>query len=107
MNHIMLDLETLDTASSAVVVSIGAVAFDPYTNAIGDKFYVEMTEDIAEQQKKGRTISGDTVRWWMQQDVLAKRVFSVPPPDGVKRVNTFEALSRFDLFVERNGGKDV
>lgn len=107
MNHIMLDLETLDTASSAVVISIGAVAFDPYTNALGDKFYVEMTEDIAGQQKKGRTISGDTVRWWMQQDVLAKRVFSVPPPDGVKRVNTFEALSRFDLFVERNGGKDV
>lgn len=107
MNHIMLDLETLDTASSAVVISIGAVAFDPYTNALGDKFYVEMTEDIAAQQARGRTISGDTVRWWMQQDALAKRVFSVPPPDGVLRASTLEALSGFALFVAANGDRDA
>ena len=110
MNHIMLDLETLDTSSSAVVLSIGAVAFDPGTNALGalgDKFYVEMTEDVGTQQARGRTISGDTVRWWMQQDVLAKRVFAVPPPDGVERVNTFEALTRFGIFVAANGDRDV
>ena len=107
MNHIMLDLETLDTATSAAVLSIGAVAFDPHTNALGDRFYVEMTEDVGTQQARGRTISGDTVRWWMQQDVLAKRVFAVPPPDGVERVNTFEALSRFGLFVAANGDRDV
>lgn len=107
MKHIMLDLETLDTTSSAVVISIGAVAFDPETNALGDRFYVETTEDTAAQQARGRTISGDTVRWWMQQDVLAKRVFSMSPPDGVERVNTFEALSRFGLFVAANGDRDV
>lgn len=103
MNHIMLDLETLDTVSSAVVISIGAVAFDPYTNELGDKFYVEMVGDLAAQQARGRTISGDTVRWWMQQDVLARRVFADPPPDGVERVNTFEALYRFNRFVVTNG----
>lgn len=103
MKHIMLDLETLDTASSAVVISIGAVAFDPYTNALGDKFYVEMVEDIAAQQARGRTISGSTVQWWMQQDSAARRVFATPPPSGVERVNTFEALSRFGLFVAANG----
>lgn len=106
MKHIMLDLETLDTASSAVVISIGAVAFDPRTNALGDKFYVEMTEDTTAQQARGRTISGDTVRWWMQQDALAKRVFS-ESIDGVDRANTFEALSRFGLFVAANGDRDV
>lgn len=106
MKHIMLDLETLDTASSAVVISIGAVAFDPETNALGDKFYVEMTEDTAAQQARGRTISGDTVRWWMQQDVQAKRVFS-ESIDGVDRANTSEALSRFSRFVAANGGRDV
>lgn len=104
--HIMLDLETLDTASSAVVVSIGAVAFDPGTNVLGDKFYVEMTEDTAAQQARGRTISGDTVRWWMQQDTSAKRVFS-ESIDGVDRLDTFEALSRFNLFVAANGDRDV
>lgn len=106
MHHIMLDLKTLDTASSAVVISIGAVAFDPHTNAIGDKFYVEMTEDIANQQKKGRTISGEVVRWWIQQDMLTKRVFS-ESADGVDRVSTLEALSLFDRFVANNGGKDA
>lgn len=106
MKHIMLDLETLDTASSAVVISIGAVAFDPRTSTLGDRFYVETTEDIAAQQARGRTISGDTVRWWMQQDVLAKRVFS-ESIDGVDRLDTFEALSRFGLFVAANGDRDV
>lgn len=107
MNHIMLDLETLDTTSSAVVISIGAVAFDPYTTTLGEKFYVELTDDIAAQQARGRTISGDTVRWWMQQDVLATQVFATPPMDGVQRVNTFEALSRFGLFVAANGARGV
>lgn len=106
MKHIMLDLETLDTTSSAVVISIGAVAFDPRTNALGDKFYVETTEDTAAQQARGRTISGDTVRWWMQQDASAKRVFS-ESIDGVDRLDTFEALSRFGLFVAANGDRDV
>ena len=106
MNHIMLDLETLDTTSSAVVLSIGAVAFDPYTNALGDKFYVEMTEDTAAQQARGRTISGDTVRWWMQQDVQAKRVFS-ESIDGVERISTFEALSRFGIFVAEQDSKQI
>ena len=107
MKHIMLDLETLDTTSSAVVISIGAVAFDPHTNELGDRFYVETVEDTEAQQARGRTISGDTVRWWMQQDVLAKRVFATPPPDGVERVSTLEALSRFGLFVAANGDRDV
>lgn len=107
MKHIMLDLETLDTTSSAVVISIGAVAFDPETSALGDTFYVELTDDIAAQQARGRTISGDTVRWWMQQDAAAKRVFSATPAEDVERVTTQEALSRFNLFVADNSGREV
>lgn len=107
MNSIMLDLETLDTAPSAVVLSIGAVAFNPKSQALGDRFYVEMTDDIAAQQAHGRTMSGDTVRWWMQQDILAKQVFQTPAPIGVERISTHEALARFDLFVAANGGRDA
>ena len=107
MNHVMLDLETLDTAPSAVVISIGAVAFDPYTNELGSRFYVEMTEDISTQQLVGRTISGNTVNWWMQQDVAAKRVFAVPPTDSSARVSTVEALERFRAFVVDNGDRNV
>lgn len=105
MNHIMLDLETLDTATSAAVLSIGAVVFDPYTNTLGDRFYVELTEDIDSQQKRGRTISGDTVIWWMQQGAQAKSVFVTAPHKPVGRTNTVGALSRFSDFVAANGGR--
>lgn len=107
MKHIMLDLETLDSCPTAVVLSIGAVAFDPYSTALGDRFYVELTDDIAAQQSRGRTISGGTVKWWMQQDVLATQVFATPPMEGVERVDTFDALDRFGRFVAANGDDEV
>lgn len=107
MNHIMLDLETLDTTSSAVVVSIGAVAFDPYSSALGDRFYVEMTNDTRVQQARGRTISGETVKWWMQQNEHAKRLFEEQAEPGIERTDTFEALERFRLFVGAHGDRNV
>lgn len=108
-SNIMVDLETLDTRQSAVVASIGAVAFDPYavgSSAIGDRFYVELTGDLMEQQRRGRTISADTVVWWMRQGQAAQQLFASPAPPGVERVDTHEALVRFALFIEANGGRD-
>lgn len=107
MNHIMLDLETLDTTSSAVVISIGAVAFDPHTKELGEKFYVEFTTDLQAQQRLGRTISADTVTWWMQQGAAAKQIFADPAPEGVRRVSTAQGLAEFASFVARHGGKKV
>lgn len=107
-NNIMLDLETLDTISSAIVVSIGAVAFDPYSNAIGPTFYAELTDNLRTQQKYGRTISADTVVWWMRQGQAAQQLFipSFSSGNGV-RTTTFEALERFAGFVEDNGADRV
>ncbi len=39
MNEIMLDLECLDSSSSAAIVSIGAVYFDIQGKVTGDTFY--------------------------------------------------------------------
>lgn len=107
MKDIMLDLETLDTRQSAVVTSIGAVGFDPNSTALGARFYLELVEDTASQQEHGRTISGATVLWWMQQGAAAKQLFASPPPAGVERVSTAVALERFRLFVNAYGGKDA
>lgn len=98
--NVMLDLETLDTASTAVVLSIGAVAFDPYSNEIGDTLYVELSQDIAMQQRNGRTISGDTVRWWMQQSEEARKVFA--PTEGANGT-TATGLRLFTDFLYANG----
>ena len=107
MSHIMLDIETLDSTQSAVVLSIGAVVFDPHSKELGEKFYVEFTHDLATQQRVGRTVSADTVVWWMQQGAAAKQIFVDPAPEGVRRVSTAQGLTEFASFVSRNGGKEA
>ena len=63
MKHIMVDIETLSTAVNAVVLSVGAVEFDPMTGAILRKFYHEL--DLSEQTN--RHIDANTVPWWVKQ----------------------------------------
>ncbi len=97
-NHVMLDLETLDSATSAVVLSIGAVRFDPFntgSTGVDARFYVEFDVDgLQLQQRMGRTTSAKTIAWWMSQGAMAKQVF-VPkfPKDPV------HALGQFDDFL--------
>jgi hypothetical protein len=105
--HIMLDLETLDTRTSAVVLSIGAVAFDPHSHSpLGERFYLELTDDIWQQQQLNRTISGDTVRWWIAQSPEAQKVLGKDDPNRV-RATTIEALMQFSAYIDRNGGPDA
>lgn len=77
MSHIMIDIETLDTIPSAVILSIGAVSFDPSTKMIGQTFYANTAcpESINNQLRQGRTISGETLNWWMRQTFEAQVVF--------------------------------
>jgi len=65
-NDIMIDLETLDNRPEAVVLTIGAVRFDPKGSGIVEKLELRPTiEDQTEIYK--RTISEDTIQWWAQQ----------------------------------------
>ncbi len=87
MQEMMIDLETLDVKNSAVVLSIGAVVWEPNTIsyydpetqeektktdgvAIVDRFFRAI--DIDEQVNKGRTVSLDTIRFWMDADPTAR-----------------------------------
>lgn len=71
MNNIMVDLETLDTNATSVIISVGAVVFD--TEKILRRGYWVL--DIDEQVKAGRTVSGSTISWWSQQSDKARKVF--------------------------------
>jgi hypothetical protein len=78
---IMIDLETLGTTADAVIVSIGAVAFnlDAGTVLQGDErasFYVVL--DTETQPR--RHISADTLAWWMCQSDAARAVFDRANP---------------------------
>ena len=72
--HVMLDLETLGTTADAVILSVGAVRFDPDSDAIDDRgFYASVSIDS--NLEAGRRISEDTLLWWMRQSEDAQKVF--------------------------------
>lgn len=74
MKHIMLDLETLGTTASAVILSIGAVRFDLTSEKIDDNgFYASVSIDS--NLDYGRRIQEDTLLWWLKQDIAAQSVF--------------------------------
>jgi DNA polymerase III epsilon subunit-like protein len=54
--RIMIDIETLSLEPSAHILSIGATTLD-----LGNLFYATVSDE------QGRTVSVDTVRWWMNQ----------------------------------------
>jgi hypothetical protein len=63
---VMLDLETLGTQPGCVILTLGAVKFDPYTmNDPGPGLYVR--PDADEQIARGREVQQDTLEWWMRQ----------------------------------------
>lgn len=69
--NLMIDLETLGTESDCPVISIGACVFDK--TEIKDTFYI--TLNVEDQIDAGRRPSGATIKWWMQQDQAAQKVF--------------------------------
>lgn len=102
----MLDLETLATSPDALVVSVGAVIFDPNTDVLGPTFYAELS-DLPLQQERGRRIDANTVVWWMAQDAMARQVFAEKPDDAPNRLTTSGALLSFMELVAAAGGRDA
>lgn len=82
--HMMIDIETLDTCNTAVVLSIGAVEFELHNKSelgffkdgkispnvkpkerILSGFYAEF--DCQDQKLRGRTTSPSTLQFWKEQ----------------------------------------
>ena len=62
----MIDLETLSTNPNAVVLTVGGVKFDPYTNAEPNQgMYFRI--DVDSQTAKGREVMQETLDWWSTQ----------------------------------------
>lgn len=69
-NDLMVDLETLGTDDDSVILSIGALVFDPFAdpgslidadgNCLVPSFYKVLHIDT----QKNRMINPDTVKWW-------------------------------------------
>jgi len=101
MSHIMLDLETLDTRPSALIVALGAVKFDPNGSGVLQTFY-RVPNDWGDQARHGRTLNPDTVAWWLKQSDAARNALTSPPKSD--STSTAQMLNDFVEFCE---GSDV
>ena len=91
---VMLDIETLATPPDSVILTLGAVRFDP-KDADGDikgSFYKRL--DVDEQLKMGRRVDEETVAWWGKQAPQVRE--EALGTDGRTPCNTvFDELSKF------------
>lgn len=73
-NNIMLDIETLDTAGTALVLSIGMARFDR-ERGVTDKADIVLSYE--DQIESGRTIDESTLAWWAKQSEEARKVIKL------------------------------
>lgn len=91
--HLMVDLETLDTKTSATILTLGAVRFDPYSSAPMKELYLRV--DLTSQDSLGCTVSDDSLNWWKQQDVsIMEEAF-----DPRNRIPIHEVINQFHALA--------
>ena len=98
MDNIMVDIETLSTASNASILSIGAVYFDAKLKRKGPTYYANVDTNTCKEL--GLDIDPETVLWWFKRDESARNAVMTKPQD-IKKV-----LMEFRAYV-RQGGANV
>lgn len=90
MTDLMIDLETLGTAQDCVVLSIGGCFFDIPTQQLGLRFYGAL--QIQDQLNAKRTVTEDTIKWWMKQSPEARQVFETEGLPVIKALTEISAV---------------
>jgi hypothetical protein len=67
MADVMLDLETLSTRPESVILTIGAVKFDPWGDDVDAEHGLYHRVNVDEQLALGRHVQEETVQWWGKQ----------------------------------------
>lgn len=91
--HLMIDIEAAGKSTSAALLSVGAVFFNPATGELGEQFYQPVK--LASSQYHGGQIDASTVEWWVQQSEEARAVFNAED-----RVSLKEGLSKLAEFIK-------
>ena len=63
----MLDIETLSTRPESVVLTLGAVKFDPWADEVDTESGLYLRIDVDEQLALDRHVQQETVDWWGTQ----------------------------------------
>lgn len=90
-----IDTETLGTYFDSVILSVGAVKFDPKgEQEPHSPFYLKLDTDFQIEQL-GRTVNESTMEWWAKQDhSLIDETFS-----DDDRVYPIEFIKEFNRYV--------
>lgn len=99
MNNVMLDIETLGTKPGCIILSIGAIAFNPFSDALGAEFYSNINANNAAMC--GFFTDPNTVKWWEKQSQQAKAHLIINP------LPIAEALKNFIEWFKSIGGEKV
>ena len=97
---IMLDIETLATSPDAVVLTFGAIKFDPFNPSIqmSDGIYFRINVD--EQIDLGRRVDEGTVAWWGTQSAEVREE-ALGETDRVSLEDFTKALNKFVVGATR------
>lgn len=94
---VMLDIETLGTCPDCVVLTLGAVKFNPYAQEdIIAGIYCR--PDVDEQIAKGRIVRDDTLEWWTTQ-AEAVREEALGEEGRIPVTQMLQELNRFLVGV--------
>ena len=108
-NNVMWDIETLGTRANSIVLSIGAVKFDPLdtVGSFGEEFYAVLS--IEDQQEKYRVSDKSTISWWTRQPKEAQEhCFSICDSKRAPVADVLVDLSTFLMgdYVPWGNGSD-
>jgi hypothetical protein len=95
MENVMVDLETLGQTPGCVILSIGAVGFDP--SGLGKEFYAVVS--TADCKKAGLFTDPDTIEWWDKQSPAAQEVRR-QADDRKQSMPLKTALDGFNMFLQ-------
>jgi hypothetical protein len=87
----MIDLETLGTKSDTAVLSLGAVIFNREEILKKQLWHFNLNEQL----KVKRSVTGDTLTWWMNQSESARGVFAKCNTEGILARQFVESFDQF------------
>lgn len=114
MNHICVDLETLDTRATSVFLSLAAIQFDLEGN-IGKQF--KMNVELRDAMKHGLTVGAGTLQFWLEQKPETMKLMFDNPYKlkdvligfigwiedlGIEKPKVWGNSARFDLGILMN-----
>lgn len=98
MIHVMHDLETLGTDPGCVILSIGAITFDPH--GMGLSFYQTINRQTC--YNAGLTDNPATLEWWRRQSEEARKVLT--ESQELSTCSLGIALFQFTEYLNRIAG---